>query len=309
MQIHHPRRFLSRIIFFVTISALAFGLWYEFKQIRVLQEQVGTLSKELIITNTILAKNTNQLSQKVTDLSTQTTGISNTLASTQQNIDAVKNQVGGVEQTVGSISGTVGNLQKLASVDPEILKKYSKVYFTNENYVPAHLTSVPTEYVYSSTRSEQFLSEANPYLISLLTMAKYNGATLFVKSGYRSFAEQKSLKSAYSVTYGAGTANAFSADQGYSEHQLGTTVDFITSGLNGQLSGFDKTPSYQWLLNNAFRYGFVLSYPKGNKYYVYEPWHWRFVGVKLATYLHDAKINFYDLDQREIDKYLVNTFD
>jgi D-alanyl-D-alanine carboxypeptidase len=158
-------------------------------------------------------------------------------------------------------------------------------------------------------RQEQFLSEATPHLISLLSFAKASGITLYVKSGYRSFAEQRSLKSAYSVTYGAGTANTFSADQGYSEHQLGTTVDFITVGLNGQLAGFDKTPAFLWLQDNAHKYGFVLSYPKGNKYYMYEPWHWRFVGVKLATYLHDNKLNFYDLDQREIDKYLANIFD
>lgn len=267
------------------------------------------LSSELASTTASLSWNTYQLSQNITDLRTATLGLSNTIAYTQQNIDAVKNQVGGVEQTVGMIGGAVGTLQKLASVDEELLKKYSKVYFMNENYIPAHLTPIPNEFVYSSTRQEQFLTEGSSHLISLLSFAKASGVTLFVKSGYRSFAEQKSLKSAYSMTYGAGTANAFSADQGYSEHQLGTTVDFITVGQNGQLSGFDKTPAYLWLTDNAYKYGFVLSYPKGNKYYVYEPWHWRFVGVKLATYLHDAKINFYDLDQREIDKYLALTFD
>jgi D-alanyl-D-alanine carboxypeptidase len=176
-------------------------------------------------------------------------------------------------------------------------------------YTPSHLSVIPTDFTYSANRQEQFLSEATPHLISLLSFAKASGITLYVKSGYRSFAEQRSLKSAYSVTYGAGTANTFSADQGYSEHQLGTTVDFITVGLNGQLAGFDKTPAFLWLQDNAHKYGFVLSYPKGNKYYMYEPWHWRFVGVKLATYLHDNKLNFYDLDQREIDKYLANIFD
>jgi LAS superfamily LD-carboxypeptidase LdcB len=310
MQTQHKRSLLlylapAGIVFVV----LAGGLAYEFRQIAALQTEVGSLGNALSTTNQILAANTNQLSQKVTDLSTQTTGISSTLSTTQQNIDAVKNQVGGVEQTVGTISGTVGNLQKLAAVDPEILKKYSKIYFTNENYVPAHLASVPTEYVYSTTRKEQFLTEASPYLISLLYSAKSNGVNLYVKSAYRSFAEQKSLKTKYSITYGAGTANSFSADQGYSEHQLGTALDFISSGQNGQLDGFDKTATYSWLLANGYRFGFILSYPKGNSYYVYEPWHWRFVGIKLATYLHDNNLHFYDMDQRDIDQYLVDTFD
>jgi LAS superfamily LD-carboxypeptidase LdcB len=309
MHIRHMIRLLSKILLWIILIVLIGVTYYEHTKITELQQKAEALSTELASTTAALSWNTYQLSQNITDLRTATLGLSNTLAYTQQNIDAVKNQVGGVEQTVGVIGGAVGNLQKLASVDPVLLKKYSKVYFMNENYVPAHLTTIPTEFTFSSTRQEQFLSEADPYLLNLLSYAKASGVTLYVKSGYRSFAEQKSLKSAYSVTYGAGTASTFSADQGYSEHQLGTTVDFITVGQNGQLTGFDKTPAYQWLSDNAFRYGFVLSYPKGNKYYVYEPWHWRFVGVKLATYLHENKIQFYDLDQREIDKYLATTFD
>lgn len=309
MQVHHNRSNMYRIILGILLIALIGAITYGYREIFNLKKQTELLASELASTTAALSWNTYQISQNITDLRTATLGLTNTLTYTQQNIDAVKNQVGGVEQTVGSISGAVGNLQKLAAVDPELLKKYSKVYFMNENYVPAHLTEIPSDFVYSSTRSEQFLSEASPHLISLLSFAKASGITLYVKSAYRSFAEQKSLKSSYSFTYGAGTANTFSADQGYSEHQLGTTLDFVTVGQNGQLAGFDKTASYQWLVDNGYRFGFVLSYPKGNKYYVYEPWHWRFVGVKLATYLHTAKINFYDLDQREIDKYLVTTFD
>ena len=248
-------------------------------------------------------------SQNLADLRDQTGGLSKTLLNTQQNIDAVSTKIGGVEQTVGSISGTVGSLQKLSQIDPELLKKYSKVFFLNDNYTPAHLKVVPADYIYSTTRPEQFLTEAWPFLKNLIDAAKADGVTIYVKSAYRSFAEQQMLKSAYTVVYGAGTANSFSADQGYSEHQLGTATDLITTGLGGQLNGFDGTKAYQWLLANAYRYGFELSYPKGNGYYIYEPWHWRFVGVKLATYLNKNKVNFYDMDQRDIDTYLINLFD
>ena len=282
---------------------------YESLQLNSLQKQVDALSQELAVTNTLVSRNSEQFSKSYTDLTKKTAVLSTTLSSAQLNIDAVKNQVGGVQQTVGSISGAVNTLQKLADVDPQLLKKYSKVYFMNENYVPAHLITVPQEYVYSSTRSEQFLTESWPHLKNLLDAAKAAGIPLFIKSGYRSFAEQKTLKSAYSTLYGAGTANAFSADQGYSEHQLGATLDFISTGTGGNLNGFDKTQAYQWLLLYAHRYGFILSYPKNNKYYSYEPWHWRYVGVRLATYLHDNNLNFYDMDQRDIDKYLIYTFD
>ncbi|MDO8660010.1 MAG: M15 family metallopeptidase, partial [Candidatus Parcubacteria bacterium] len=99
------------------------------------------------------------------------------------------------------------------------------------------------------------------------------------------------------------------ADQGYSEHQLGTTVDFTTPKIGGSFEKIDKEPAYQWLLENAHRYGFILSYPEGNSYYQFEPWHWRFVGVNLAIELKKQNINFYDMPQREIDTYLISIFD
>ena len=136
-----------------------------------------------------------------------------------------------------------------------------------------------------------------------------SGVNILALSAYRSFGTQAALKNAYKVTYGKGTANQFSADQGYSELQLGTAIDFSTLKTKGALDGFEKTPEYIWLTNNAYKYGFVLSYPKGNKYYEYEPWHWRFVGIALATKLHNDNMYFYDMDQRVIDTYLANIFD
>jgi LAS superfamily LD-carboxypeptidase LdcB len=286
------------VVFLVLGGVLVYG----FMQISTLTENVGFLTEELASTTVASSQNTNQLSQNITDLRAQTVGLSDTLSSTQQNIDAVNTKVGGVEQTVGTI-------QKLSQIDPELLKKYSKVYFLNENYVPAHLLDIPNEYLYNEKDPQKFLTEAWPFLKKLFDAAKANSVTIYVQSAYRSFGNQQSLKSLYTVVYGAGTSNSFSADQGYSEHQLGTTIDFITTGLGGTTDGFEKTGTYQWLLGNAYRFGFVLSYPKGNSYYVYEPWHWRFVGVTLATYLHDNNLNFYDVDQRTIDAYLINIFD
>jgi zinc D-Ala-D-Ala carboxypeptidase len=147
-----------------------------------------------------------------------------------------------------------------------------------------------------------------PYLRSLLEAADKTGVKLLVASAYRSFGTQSTLKSAYTFTYGSG-ANTFSADQGYSEHQLGTTVDFTTSDLGANLSGFASTEAYQWLLDHAQDYGFTLSYPDRNAYYKFEPWHWRYVGRELASRLHDEGRFFYDFDQRVIDAYLIKLFD
>lgn len=224
-------------------------------------------------------------------------------------ISLERQRTASLQQNLEELSGTVGTLDKLSKTDPELLQKYSKVFFLNEHYVPSNLSEIPKNYLYSENTPQKLHASVLPHLIQLLNDATQSPTTIYVKSGYRSFYDQVSLKSAYSVTYGVGTANKFSAEQGYSEHQLGTTVDFITAGLGGQLTGFDKTPTFKWLVENAYKYGFILSYPKNNAYYMYEPWHWRYVGVPLATKLHNEGTNFYDVDQRIIDEYLVSIFD
>jgi LAS superfamily LD-carboxypeptidase LdcB len=212
----------------ITVLALfVAGIFsYQEYEIQSLRKEVSTLSLQLTSSTLALAKTVSAFDATLRDLGKQTSGLSSTLSYTQENIDAVRSKVGGVEQAVGSISGTVSTLQKLSQVDQMLLKKYSKVYFLNENYIPAHLTLIPKSFTYNENRDERFLTEANTFLLSLLNQSKQDGITLYVKSAYRSFDEQKSLKSQYAVTYGKGTANTFSADQGYSEHQLGTTIDF-----------------------------------------------------------------------------------
>ncbi len=214
-----------------------------------------------------------------------------------------------LQDQVANIQTQVNALEKLKSLDTELLQKYSKVFFLNENYKPKSLTEIANDFTFDPKKILQIETDVWPHLRDLLNGAKGEDLNLKIISAYRSFGTQASLKSTYKVTYGAGTANAFSADQGYSEHQLGTAVDFTTTKTGSTFKGFDKTPEYAWLQNNAYRFGFILSYPQGNKYYVYEPWHWRYVGKALATYMHDNNKNFYDLDQRFIDKYLLGIFD
>jgi len=219
-----------------------------------------------------------------------------------------KEELEDFEDKVGEAIETVGVLDKLSKIDAELLQKYSKVYFLNEHYAPPRVAQVDKKYVYDESRVQQLHAQAMPFFEDMVEDALEDGIELYVVSSYRSFGQQSALKNAYSVTYGTG-ANAFSADQGYSEHQLGTTIDFTTVGINGGLDGFQNTPAYKWLQDNAHRFGFVLSYPESNNYYIFEPWHWRFVGEDLASDLDDQGKFFYDMDQREIDKYLVSIFD
>ncbi len=286
--------------FIFTIAFLGAACWYGYGRLTTLSVQVAQLDSKL---DTQIASTTAYLQNNIAEA---TSSLGNAL---QQETSNVREQIGGVKNQVGSITGVVTDLQKLSKIDPELLAKYSKVFFLSDTYAPARLVEIPSVYAYSENKQLQIIPEVLPRLQQMLNQAKNDGVPLYVDSAYRSFASQKSLKGQYSVVYGAGTSNQFSADQGYSEHQLGTTIDFITTGTGGSLAGFDTTPAYTWMLANAYHYGFVLSYPKNNGYYIFEPWHWRFVGVKLATNLHTAGTYFYTMDQRDIDTYLISLFD
>ncbi len=212
------------------------------------------------------------------------------------------------EKQIRDIGKTVGVLDKLSKTDEELLQKYSKVYFLNENHIPSSLQTIPEKFMLAGRQEQEFHADALPFLENMLNDAARDGIELKVLSAYRSFDTQAGLKGAYTQTYGSG-ANTFSADQGYSEHQLGTTLDLTDPATDGPYTSFKNTEAFTWLLNNAYKHGFVLSYPEDNTYYIFEPWHWRFVGEDLAEYLHENDLNFYDLDQRLIDTYLVKIFD
>lgn len=212
-----------------------------------------------------------------------------------------------IQSKISGIKGGLDYIQKERANDPQLLQKYSRVYFLNENYAPAALLRIDPAFSYPSTTVREFHAQALPFLARLLAGADSAGIHLRVLSSFRSFYDQADLKQAYKIKYGSGS-NSFSADQGYSEHQLGTAIDFTTAETK-VLSGFDATKAYPWLAANAYQYGFILSYPKGNSFYIYEPWHWRFVGVALATKLHELNQHFYDMDQRQIDAYRATMFD
>lgn len=307
--------FYIALLLVVIIGVLSFVLYTQEQKIRDLEHAYASTTTEL---NTQLASTRNTLTEKEAGLNEKEMTLEETriaLSRAEENASELSKQLeeekernDEFESQIKKVSGTVSKLDKLSKIDPELLMKYSKVYFLNEHYAPAKVVPIASSSLRNSAIPEYIDSKVEPHLTDLLEDAQGDAIDIKIASAYRSFTEQKSLKSNYTVLYGSG-ANTFSADQGYSEHQLGTTVDFTTKTLGGGLSGFENTEAYTWLLENAHRYGFVLSYPKDNAYYIFEPWHWRFVGEDLARDLHREGKYFYDMDQREIDTYLIKLFD
>jgi len=266
-----------------------------------LETLVESIQREFAKTKKDLETNIDSLKQELIIAKTERDDF-------EQKYNEEKNRMDSFSSQIGGIQNTVGILEKLSQTDPELLKKYSKVYFLNENFIPKEFIKIDPKYTFDPTKDYLFYSKIWQFSQDMLTAAENASVNIKISSAYRSFSTQGGVKSSHIMAYGSG-ANKFSADQGYSEHQLGTTLDLTTLETGATYLNFEKTPAYQWLLENAYKYGFILSYPENNTYYQFEPWHWRFVGRGLAEKLHQEGKNFYDLDQREIDQYLISFFD
>lgn len=117
------------------------------------------------------------------------------------------------------------------------------------------------------------LKEAHPALLRLLAAAKAGGIILRVESGYRSPAYQKKIFKRM-LTEGRVFDDIirYVAPPGYSQHALGTAVDFYPSNWS-----FANLPDYAWLQEHAAEYGFTETYPQHNSLsYPWEAWHWSY---------------------------------
>ncbi len=129
--------------------------------------------------------------------------------------------------------------------------------------------------------------EAADALTKLFAKAKSDGIELYAVSGYRSYNLQNTVFTNYTNKLGVLLAQRVSAKPGQSEHQTGLAIDISSRSMNYNLNkSFGKLREGKWLEANAAEFGFVLRYPNGSEAvtgYDYEPWHFRYVGVGIAT--------------------------
>lgn len=134
-------------------------------------------------------------------------------------------------------------------------------------------------------------TEAAHALEAMFSNAAAAGAPMKLLSGYRSSATQAQLYAQYAASSGTALADTYSARPGYSEHQTGLALDIGTAnGVCPVEYCFVETPAAVWAAANAFKFGFILRYQLGHNdvtgYYA-ESWHYRFVGIALATDMHN----------------------
>ena len=121
-------------------------------------------------------------------------------------------------------------------------------------------------------------------------MNKAGKGVLVIQSAYRSYSEQLAVHNREISRFGFKMGESLAARAGYSEHQTGLAMDVSARGQGCQVRFcFGGTTAGTWLRQKAYKYGWIIRYPQNaTKYtgYHYEPWHLRFVGVKLATAMH-----------------------
>lgn len=167
-----------------------------------------------------------------------------------------------------------------------LVNKYHKL---DENYEPSDLTIIDSKY---ASGTQKLRKEAKIKFEEMASdMAKEN-LKIYAGSTYRSYTYQKGLYDRYVKKDGFAAAETYSARSGYSEHQLGLAVDIVNGKWN-YLSENDK--EYDYLVKNSYKYGFILRYPRGSEYitgYMFEDWHFRYLGVELATKVFNSGLTY-----------------
>jgi len=177
-----------------------------------------------------------------------------------------------------------------------LVNKYHKL---PDNYEPNDLV----ELSYKNGYAYHLRKEAATNFEKLTSQALLDNVIFYPFSAYRSFNTQSILYNRYKARDGALKADTYSARPGFSEHQLGLAVDVRSHTLNDNLTDQD----YKWMLNNSYKYGFIIRYPKGKQHitqFIEEPWHLRYLGVELATKVHHSNLTYdeyYDLYMNKDD--------
>lgn len=164
----------------------------------------------------------------------------------------------------------------------------NKHNYLKEDYVPENLKSLSSTYALSNMK---MVEEAANAFESLSKDASKENYKIIAMSTYRSYEYQVDLYNKYVKSDGKDAADTYSGRPGNSEHQTGLAVDVYNQ--TETYTNFEKTEEYDWMQENAYKYGFILRFPKGKENetgYEFESWHYRYVGKDIAKYIHKHNI-------------------
>ena len=187
------------------------------------------------------------------------------------------------------------NIKKVKNPD-SIDVLVNKNHQLDKNYIPNDLVKLSL----ICANEDKFLrQEAALNFEEMCLEARKQGYKIIAVSSYRSYFYQEELYNYYVRTLGEKKALEASAKPGHSEHQTGLVIDI--EGSIGKYSEFETTEEFIWMKENAYKYGFILRYPKNKKNitgFKYEPWHYRYVGKDVAKIIHENNITLEEYHKR-----------
>jgi len=169
-----------------------------------------------------------------------------------------------------------------AEKEDVLVNKYNKL---PDDFYPKNLVTVEG---YSMTENTK-----NAY-VKMKEDMKASGYNIQIVSAFRSISKQRDLYNNYVAKDGVDVADTYSARAGHSEHNTGLALD-VSNG--SEYTSFLTTNEYKWIVENSYKYGFIVRYKQGSEYitgYMFEAWHLRYVGVSIATYMFENNINTYE---------------
>jgi D-alanyl-D-alanine carboxypeptidase len=160
------------------------------------------------------------------------------------------------------------------------------------NYAASDLVEAPVPHVYTPVLRQE---AAGQIVAMFAAYTAETGNQMQSQSAYRSYDVQVSTYNGWVNSLGQAAADLTSARPGHSEHQTGLAMDISAVPNTCPLKAcFADTDQGMWLAANAYKWGFILRYPNGMTNitgYEFEPWHYRYVGIELATEMHTTGIS------------------
>lgn len=173
------------------------------------------------------------------------------------------------------------------------------------DFVPSRLETINGIYTYGTQKLTHYARLA---FEKLCAAAKVYGYPIFATSAYRSYSRQAEVYASFYNPDDPSSAivqDLLAAQPGYSEHQTGLAVDY------SRVNPLDSSADVQkWMAKNSYKYGFIIRYPnekEGVTGYANEPWHLRYLGVKLATAVYNSRYTYDEYYAREIDVPAINS--
>ena len=166
----------------------------------------------------------------------------------------------------------------------------NKFYKLDENFERNDIEDIPLTVAYSGQKASKVVIEQ--YLKMREDIQNELNVHLMVNSSYRPYKDQEEIYNSFKLR-GQSYADSYAARPGFSEHQTGLALDIFSPGTTTDM--FHTTNAYAWLQNHAHEYGFILRYPENKEYltgYKPESWHYRYVGIDMASKIKNEGITF-----------------